>query len=195
MTRRWVQREDIYLRANYKTVAYSEIAEDLRRTTVSVAHRASKLGLIKNRLRRWTDDEDLVIVTRAQTDRIASVARQLNRRESEVSKRARSLGVQFRKPTKGVDQQGRPIRAHVDGKRVMEHRAVMEDHLGRPLREGEIVHHIDQDKTNNSLENLYICKGRAGHLKAHHSLNVLATSLLQDGVIIFNGVTGTYERT
>lgn len=37
---------------------------------------------------------------------------------------------------------------------VREHILVMEDHLGRHLRDGEVVHHKDEDKLNNSLSNL-----------------------------------------
>ena len=36
------------------------------------------------------------------------------------------------------------------------HRYVMEQHLGRKLRSDEEVHHIDENKLNNSIENLTI---------------------------------------
>lgn len=40
--------------------------------------------------------------------------------------------------------------------RVLEHILVAERKLGRPLRDGETVHHIDKDKTNNDPANLRI---------------------------------------
>ena len=35
------------------------------------------------------------------------------------------------------------------------HRVIAEQNLGRSLRPGEVVHHLDEDKTNNSPENLF----------------------------------------
>jgi hypothetical protein len=44
----------------------------------------------------------------------------------------------------------------VNGKKIGEHRWVMENHLGRKLIAGEYVHHIDHDKTNNDISNLMV---------------------------------------
>lgn len=48
-----------------------------------------------------------------------------------------------------------------------EHRRVAEQKLGRPLRPGEVVHHIDGDKHNNDPSNLMIFSSQADHARWH----------------------------
>lgn len=54
----------------------------------------------------------------------------------------------------------------VDGRRIREHRHVMEMVLGRELTSSEIVHHLDENKANNNPANLKITN-RAAHPKEH----------------------------
>ena len=42
----------------------------------------------------------------------------------------------------------------VNGKKIDEHRYVMEQYLGRKLSRDEVVHHKDGNKENNDIENL-----------------------------------------
>lgn len=48
-----------------------------------------------------------------------------------------------------------------------EHRIVMEKMIGRKLRKGEVVHHEDRDKRNNSPENLKLFASQAEHAAWH----------------------------
>ena len=48
----------------------------------------------------------------------------------------------------------------VNGRQMLEHRAVMEMHLGRRLRQREVIHHRDGNKLNNSLLNLELVSRR-----------------------------------
>lgn len=54
-----------------------------------------------------------------------------------------------------------------------EHRVVAEQMLGRPLVRGEIVHHIDGNRHNNTPENLQVMT-QAEHLRLHHAETVAA---------------------
>lgn len=47
------------------------------------------------------------------------------------------------------------------------HRIVAEEILGRPLKKGEVVHHIDGNIHNNSNDNLMIFKNQSEHAKWH----------------------------
>ena len=56
----------------------------------------------------------------------------------------------------------------VEGAYELEHRLVMEEHLGRPLLGRESVHHKDGNKLNNAIDNLEILT-HAEHMRRHHA--------------------------
>jgi hypothetical protein len=60
------------------------------------------------------------------------------------------------------------------------HRIRMQDKLGRPLTEFEVVHHIDGDKYNNSIANLELFQSNGEHLAA--SLKGKCPQWTEDGI-------------
>lgn len=71
-----------------------------------------------------------------------------------------------------IDKDGY-VRVRGAGLFRLEHRLIAERALGRPLRAGEVVHHFDEDKTNNTPSNLLICTD-AYHRLIHARMDALA---------------------
>lgn len=77
------------------------------------------------------------------------------------------------------------------GKR-REHQMVAEKDLGRALKPAERVHHINGDKGNNIVANLYVCESIKEHNRIHGQLEALAFLLVQKGDILFCKSCGLY---
>lgn len=58
---------------------------------------------------------------------------------------------------------------------VLEHRVVMEEHLGRTLSPEEVVHHINEDTSDNRIENLKLFPDVASHTSYHRQKSIASS--------------------
>ena len=56
----------------------------------------------------------------------------------------------------------------IKGKLILQHRYIMEHYLGKKLKSNEVVHHIDENRLNNCIENLEVMI-RNQHIGIHHT--------------------------
>ena len=73
---------------------------------------------------------------------------------------------------------------------VYEHTLVYEKEKGILPNKENVIHHIDLDKTNNDINNLYLCNYK-DHLSLHRSIEKLIKPLLEQEIICFNN--GEYK--
>lgn len=60
---------------------------------------------------------------------------------------------------------------------ILEHRYIMEQHIGRLLTSKECVHHINEDKSDNRIENLRLCIKGHNHKQHHRGMKYKNTKI------------------
>jgi len=181
--RRWTDKEVELLEELLETeLTYKEIGKELERTETAIQRKVSKLGLTGERIYRPLTDKTknkisqskkgqtpwnkgLKGVTTAWNKGINYEAiKGKNNGNWNGGKRIREDGyIQILKPEHP--------KATVEGY-VMEHRLVMEKHIGRYLTEEEVVHHKNKDKQDNRIENLKLFLNNSEHQKHHWKLRM-----------------------
>lgn len=108
-----------------------------------------------------------------------------------VTRKRQQLGLMGK--SKRIRQDANGYKYHIEyNKYVFTHREKMEEKIGRKLTSTEIVHHIDGDKSNDDIENLYLCKNNSKHQELHNQIEKIGFELLKQGIIKFDNETGNY---
>lgn len=200
---RYSASENDFLCANYLAMSSRELAARLDRSVGSINDRLGKLELRRFRTVAFTPAEDEIIRSGFLTRSSVDVGKELGRDPGCIRGRAKRLGLgMWKRPYKDI-QDGHGQRtykvARVDKlqngcyRRVPEHRAIVEKHIGRSLSDIERAHHINCHKRDNGIENLYLCANSAAHSRAHHSVDALIPALLERGIVEFDRLGGVYR--
>ncbi len=205
--RRWTKEEIAVLRGSDRSVSDRLLAERLGRSWRAVSGKRLRLG-VRKILGKFTAKEDAIIWAMVEQLKnkkhhfhkypvISILAKRLGRSPKAVADHTKELGISFRKLKASGRHAGRKV-VGWRGKKygsvpIYEHVANMEQHLGRSLRRGEVVHHVDLDKENNESTNLFLCRGRAEHRRFHCQLERIGGELVRRGIIRFNRSKRIYE--
>jgi len=68
---------------------------------------------------------------------------------------------------------------------VFDHILEYEKHHKKTPTRNQHIHHIDLDRKDANVKNLFLCKSNSEHQKLHASLNVLLSELVKKGVVKF----------
>lgn len=99
----------------------------------------------------------------------------LGRSIMALNKKAKKLGLSPNWKYTYMSKEGYLVDCTKRDEKILVHRKIMEEHLGRKLTSDEIVHHKDGNKLNNSIDNLELLT-RAEYINLHRAELVAAKS-------------------
>jgi hypothetical protein len=130
----------------------------------------SDQSIFPNNSAHSRQNSQLKTVTVSSVSSVSSARRYSGRsssnRRSYTQKRSysKSYRSSYHQPKTYIDSNG--YRRFCDSD-ILVHRYVAAKKLGRKLRPGEVVHHKNRNKLDNSAENLWVFRNQYEHNKAH----------------------------
>jgi DNA-binding CsgD family transcriptional regulator len=181
------------------TKSNSDLAKELGISPTTLSRHIHRFGL--HRERRFRNDTELRRLYLEEKMSAQEVANILGASNRTLGRHLREMGIartydeatknRMQRRQKQITRRGYIMvfapnhpRAHESGY-VREHTLVAEETLHRPIKDGEVIHHIDFVRGNNAPSNLYVYSSHAEHRKGHNSLESVAIQLLHKGMIGF----------
>lgn len=115
----------------------------------------------------------------------------ITRPESGVNSRNRNFHKKVKKSGYPVTFNPDHIRSNNIGY-VFDHVLNMEKKIGKTPTNKTPIHHIDLDRGNSDIKNLYLCDGHGHHKRIHGQLQKVSAQLIKLGVICFDTEKGEY---
>ena len=142
---KWSVEDENKLIEIYPYKTNKELACIFNRSVVSIQHKATNLKLNK--------DENFL--SKIKSERQLNDKNHMWRGGRKINAKGHVL----------ILKRNHPL-ADANGY-VLEHRYIMYEHMGRKLNDDEVIHHINENKTDNRLENLQVMT-RKEHTILHH---------------------------
>lgn len=150
----------------YTKMKLKDLAELLGISVSSLKSKARKLGVKKYSSSPWSEQEIIFLRENFPTKGGKWCSERLDRGFHATHKMAAKLGIEMKHVYESVSRHGYIVDTSDRNNKILKHRKVMEEHLGRKLTSDEIIHHINGDKLDNRIENLEITT-RSEHIKMH----------------------------
>ena len=190
----WSPAEDKILRM-HQEAPFKSLTTRLNRTPLAIRQRRRQLGLTrpkniyiptaadKRSLLEHMDDPEPMSALRGK---IPSAT------DAQIWRQLKKLGRRRRRRKGYTIMNGHRYKT-VNGKLMAEHRIVAQNAIGRPLKNTEVVHHIDCNPINNDPANLDILPDDSTHARTHASLDKLIGKLFQASIVHYDKRTNKYE--
>ena len=62
------------------------------------------------------------------------------------------------------------IKVLTDNGWMLEHKYIVEKYIGRELKENEVIHHINENKKDNRIQNLWLFDSQNEHASFHNKI-------------------------
>jgi len=191
-----LNKEEIeFIKNNYKTMTVKEMAKKFNISNKCMRGKLERINIKLSPLNRtkkvvWTKENIEFLKNNYIYKEYQEIAKQLgeNFTKAIVYNKIRQLNL----PRKNyimshkikIDEYG--YKYYNDGnKRIFTHREKIEKSIGRKLMSSETIHHIDCNKNNDDLENLFLCSS-SKHKRLHYQLENISRELIKMGYIKFD---------